>query len=159
MPEVAPSALTQVELVNHEGRIERSLRFGRSSAERSMGGSRRIVSFAAGAVFCLVDQRAVRGRSAEHRVAVLRAVAQGEAFTTYPDVAPGAEILLALRGWTRVQAVLEAVDDVERLGVAPERAAPDYWRHVGARVGVSLPPRAYELARHRAWQRRRDFFS
>ena len=87
MPEVAPAVPTQVELVNHQGRIERSLRFGRPSAERSMGGSRRIVSFAAGAVFCLVDRRAAGGRSAEHRVAVLRAVAQGEAFTTYGDVA------------------------------------------------------------------------
>ncbi|NQE61492.1 DUF2840 domain-containing protein [Caulobacter sp. RHG1] len=146
---------TQVDLLWLDGQIERWIRFGRSASERIVDRRRRVVVFAPGAVFAFVRWRSGDYGTVESRIAILRAVRPGEAFTTYPFVAPGAEILLNLSGWARVQAVLDAVDAVERLGFVPSDVAPDYWRHVGARIGVGLPPRTYERARHRAWLLRR----
>lgn len=146
---------TQVDLLWLDGQIERWIRFGHSAGERIVDRRRRIVQFAPGAVFCLVRWRNGEYGTVESRIAILRAVSSGEAFTTYPFVAPGAEVLLNLSGWARVQAVLEVIDAVERLGVIAGAVAPDYWRHVGARLGVGLPPRAYDRARHRAWLLRR----
>lgn len=142
---------TQVELLWLEGQIERWIRFGRTAGERIVDRRRRVVEFAPGAIFALIRWRSGEYGTIESRIAVLRAVREGEAFTTHPFVAPGAEILLNLSGWVRVQAVLDVIDAVERLGLAAAAVAPDYWRHVGARVGVGLAPRAYDRARHRAW--------
>jgi hypothetical protein len=89
------------------------------------------------------------------RLDIVRAVAPGAPMTLTPFVAPGGELLLRLRGWPRVQRALAAVDSVEALGVSPENAAPDYWRHVGNRILAGLEPRAYDAARHRAWRFRK----
>ena len=146
---------TQVELLWLDGQIERWIRFGRVAAERIIDRRSRVVEFAPGSIFGLVRWRSGEYGTIDSRIAVLRAVAPGAAFTTYPYVAPGAEILLNLSGWAKVQIVLEVVDAVERIGLVPAAVAPEYWRHVGARVGVGLPPRAYDRARHRAWLLRR----
>jgi hypothetical protein len=146
---------TQVDLLWLEGQIERWIRFGHSAGERIIDRRRRIVEFSPGSIFSFVRWRAGDYGTIESRIAVLRAVRSGEAFTTYPFVAPGAEVLLNLNGWTRVQAALAVVDAVERLGIAAVSVAPEYWLHVGARLSVGLPPRAYDRARHRAWLLRR----
>ncbi len=159
MIEVHRASLTRVELVHLKDRIERWLRFGRPVAEEIHDRRRRAALFAPGAVFAFVRWRAEEYGTVDSRIAVLRAVAPGTAFTTYPEVAPGAEILLDIAGWTKVRMVLEAVDGVEQIGLAPEQASPDYWRHVAARVGVGLPPRRYERARHRAWLLRKALLS
>lgn len=146
---------TQVDLLWLEGQIERWIRFGRPAAEHIIDRRRRLLDFKPGAIFALVRWRAGEYGTVDSRIAILRAPGPGEAFTTHPFVAPGAEILLNLGGWAKVQAVLGAVDVVEGLGLRAEDAAPDHWRHVGARVGVGLPPRPYGRARHRAWLLRR----
>lgn len=153
----ARDAMTRVELLYFKGRIERWLRFGQPADELIHDRRRRTVFFAPGSIFAFVRWRAEAYGTSDSRIAILRAVAPGRAFTTYPEVAPGAEILLDIRGWTKVQTVLDAIDGVERVGVAPHDAAPDYWRHVGARISVGLAPRRYERARHRAWLLRRRF--
>lgn len=145
----------QVELLWLEGQIERWIRFGRPASERIVDRRNRVLEFAPGAIFALVRWRAGDYGTVESRIAILRAVGPGEPFTTYPHVAPGAEVLLNLSGWAKVQAVLGAIDVVEGLGLRAEDAAPAHWRHVGARIGVGLPPRRYDRARHRAWLLRR----
>lgn len=146
---------TQVDLLWLEGRIERWIRFGKGAGDRIIDRRRRIVEFSPGAVFGLVRWRSGDYGTVEYRIAVLRAVPAGRAFTTYPFVAPGAEILLNLSGWVKVQSVLDAIDAIEQLGISPSAVAPDHWCHVGARIGVGLPPRHYDRARHRAWLLRR----
>jgi hypothetical protein len=138
-----------------DGQIERWIRFGRPVAEQIVDRRRRLLDFRAGAVFALVRWRAGDYGTVESRIAILRAVTAGEAFSTHPFVTPGAEILLSLSGWPKVQAVLGAIDVVEGLGLRAEDVAPDHWRHVGARVGLGLPARPYDRARHRAWVLRR----
>lgn len=159
MTEAARLDLTRVALVFLAERIERWIRFGKVAAEEIQDRRRRVVMFAPGEVFAFVRWRAEAYGTVDSRIAVLRAVRPGEPFTTYPEVAPGAEILLDVHGWSKVRTVLEVIDAVERGGLAPERVAPDYWRHVGSRVSVGLPPRAYDRARHRAWSARRRIFS
>ncbi|ADG11010.1 DUF2840 domain-containing protein [Caulobacter segnis] len=147
--------LTEVELLWLEGQIERWIRFGRATGERIIDRRRRVVIFSPGAIFAVVRWRSGDHGTVESRIAILRAIAHGQAFTTYPFVAPGAEILLDLSGWTRVQAVLEVIDRIEAMQIHATDVAPDHWRHVAARLGTGLPPRAYDKARHRAWLMRR----
>ena len=147
---------TDVELLWLEGQIERWIRFGKPAGERLIDRRRRVVSFTPGAIFALVRWQAGEFGTTLSRIAILRAVAPGEAFTTVPFVAPGADILLNVSTWPKVQAVLAAIDAVEAIGVNAEDAAPDHWRHVGARVAVGLSPRLYDRRRHRAWLLRRS---
>lgn len=147
---------TDVELLWLEGQIERWIRFGKPAGERLVDRRRRIVRFAPDSIFALVRWQSGEFGTTLSRIAILRAVAPGEAFTTVPFVAPGADILLSISGWPKVQAVLAAVDAVEAIGVRAEAAAPDHWRHVGARIMVGLPPRPYDRRRHRAWLLRRS---
>lgn len=146
---------TDVELLWLEGQIERWIRFGRIADERLIDRRRRILSFAPGTIFALVRWESGDYGTTLSRIAVLRAVRTGQAFSTVPFIAPGAEILLDIRGWPKVQAVLEAIDAVEAIGVRAADAAPDHWRHVGARIAVGLPPRRYDRLRHQAWILRR----
>lgn len=146
---------TEVELLWLEGQIERWVRFGRPAAERLIDRRRRVLSFAPRAVFALVRWQANDFGTAASRIDILRAVGPGEAFTTVPFVAPGAELLLHIGGWPKVQRVLEAIDAVEKAGVDPADAAPDHWRHVASRIVVGEAPRLYEPRRHRAWLFRR----
>ncbi len=147
---------TDVELLWLEGQIERWIRFGKPAGERLIDRRRRVVSFAPGAIFALVRWQAGEFGTTLSKIAILRAVVPGEAFTTVPFVAPGADILLNVSTWQKVQAVLAAIDAVEAIGVNAEDAAPDHWRHVGARVAVGLSPRLYDRRRHRAWLLRRS---
>ena len=157
--ESAATTLTRVDLLFLKDRVERWIRFGKPVSEIEHDRRRRTVGFAPGAVFCFVRWRAGEYGTVQSRIAVLRAFTPGTPFTIYPEVSPGAEILLNIAGWSKVQQVLEAIDGVERGGFAPEHVAPDYWRHVGARIAVGLPPRTYDRARHRAWLVRRRLFA
>jgi hypothetical protein len=147
---------TEVELFHMEGRIERWVRFGRVVEERILDRRRRILGFDPGAVFALVRWQAGEHGTAVSRIDILRAVGAGDGFTTVPFVAPGAEVLLHIQGWPKVERVLLAIDAVEALGIAPEDAAPDHWRHVNNRLAAGLPPRLYDRARHQAWLQRRS---
>ena len=83
------TALTEVELLHLEGRVERWVRFGRHAGERILDRRRRILSFAPGAVFAFVRWAANDYGTAVSRIDVLRAVGPNEAFSTVPFVVPG----------------------------------------------------------------------
>lgn len=83
------------------------------------------------------------------------AVGPCEAYTTAPFVRPGGELYLSIQRWTRVRAVLAAIDVVERAGVDPCEAAPDHWRHVHNRLSAGDWPRLYTAERHAAWLKRK----
>ena len=149
------TALTEVELIHLEGKVERWVRFGREREERILDRRRRVLAFAPGAVFAFVRWASNDYGTVVSRIDVLRAVAAGEPFSTVPFVTPGAEILLRLSGWPKVAQVLAAIDQVETLDLRAEDACPDHWRHVANRITAGELPRAYKRGRHAAWLLRR----
>lgn len=150
------SDLTEVDLAWYQGRIEQWIRFGQIADERIIDRRRRVVGFTPGSVFALVSWRSNDYGTAQSQIAILRAVAPGEAYSTTPLVRPGAEILLSASSWRRVERALRAVDDVEAAGVEGPDAALDHWRHVHNRIAAGQAPRPYSLERHRAWLLRKE---
>ena len=143
--------LTDVDLIWLEGRVERWIRFGRPAAERIIDRRRRVVSFLPGALFAMVYWVGGKYGTTVSRIWVLKTLRPGEAGDVVPSVTPTVEVLLDLKTWTKVEAVLVAIDAIEAAGLHPADVAPDHWRHVGHRVAVAQSPSPYTRARHQAW--------
>ncbi|CAH0496433.1 DUF2840 domain-containing protein [Novosphingobium sp. CECT 9465] len=148
-------ALTEVELVWIEKRIEHWVRFGRIASERILSRRSRVVGFREGACIGFVQWSASDYGTVRSRIDILRCVGRAEAYTTVPFVRPGGELLLSIKGWPRVQRVLQAIDAVEAAGVDACDVAPDHWRHVHNRLTAGDAPRAYTPERHEAWLKRK----
>ncbi|MDN3275992.1 DUF2840 domain-containing protein [Frankia sp. RB7] len=148
------SELTQVEVLWLEKRIENWIRFGRIVEEQKVDSHRRILSFAPGSIFAFVRWTSSDFGTVISRADVLQAAASGQRCSTVPYVKPGAEILLRLTGWQKVERVLKVVDAIEGLGIDPVDVAPDYWQHVHNRLSVNEKPRSYTKTRHQAWLHR-----
>jgi len=148
--------LTYVELVHLPDRIERWIRFGDVADERIVSRRVRFQGFASGAVFAFVRWASNDFGTAVSRIDILQAMRRSEPCSTIPGVSPGAEILLRLSGWPKVEQVLKAIDIVEALGVNAAEAAADHWRHVHHRLIAGQPPRPYTPERHAAWLLRRE---
>lgn len=73
----------------------------------------------------------------------------------FPHVRPGAEILLRVSDAPKVERVLQAMDAIEALGIAPCMVSPEHWRHVHNRIAAREPFRTYTKAQHAAWLKRR----
>jgi hypothetical protein len=147
----AEDGRTRVHLVWLEGRVEHWIRFGAVVEETLIDRRRRVVAFEAGAIFAFVRWASNDFGTVVSRLDIVRAAAPGQAYSTLPHVRPGGEILLRQSGWPRVQQVLQTIDAVEALGIAPAAAAPDHWRHLHNRLAAGQAPRPYTRNRHRAW--------
>jgi hypothetical protein len=156
-----PSAdqLTWVELVFDPGRTERWIRFGQAVDQRIVSRRNRFVAFRPGVVFAYVRWAANAYGTVVSRLDILQAADPTRDRIAIPGVVPGAVSLLRLSGWPRVRRALDLIDAVEAGGFEPGEVAPDYWRHVHARMSVSLPPLAYTAERHRAFRLRQQVAS
>ncbi len=148
------SDLTQVEVLWLEKRIENRVRFGRVAEEQRIDQSRRILSFAPGSIFAFVRWTSNDFGTLISRVDVLRAVAPGQRCSTVPYVKPGAESLLRLVGWQKVEQVLQAIDAIEALSINPADVALIIGSTFTTGSPVNENPRAYTKARHQAWLHR-----
>ncbi|WP_233999956.1 DUF2840 domain-containing protein [Porphyrobacter sp. TH134] len=151
--------LTHVTLVWREGIREDWLRFGKPVAGRIIDRRTRIESYAPGQVFALVRWASNDYGTRRSVLTIVRAVGPGEAFSTLPQIDPGGEILLRVRGWVKVRAAFGLIDAIEEADFDPCDIAPDHWRHVHNRLSVGMPPRPYDQRRHRAWCLRRRLSS
>ncbi len=149
------TALTEVELIHLEGKVERWVRFGREREERILDRRRRVLAFAPGSVFAFVRWASNDYGTAVSRIDVACAPHAGEPFSTIPFVTPGGEILLRVSGWSKVAQVLAAIDQVEALDLHAEDVCPDHWRHVHNRITAGEAARTYTRERHAAWLLRR----
>lgn len=145
------SAPTEVELFFMRGKIERWIRFGTPISERTLDRRRRIAVFAPDSIFAFIRWASNEHGTLVSRIDILRACRSGESYSTVPGVRPGAEMLLRVVGWDKVNRVLRAIDAVEALGFAAQEICPDHWRHVHNRLVSGLAPRPYSRERHRAW--------
>ncbi len=151
----ADPPLTHVTLVWRANEHEDWLRFGKPVVERIIDRRRRVESYVPGQVFALVRWASNTFGTIRSTLDIVRAVGPGEAFTTLAQVEPGGELLLSVRGWAKVRAVLRRIDAIEQAGHDPCLVAPDHWRHIGNRLASGLEPRGYRHDRHRAWHLRR----
>lgn len=150
------TARTRVELLHLDNKVQWWIRFGRHIEEEILDRRRRALWFEPGRVFAFVRWASNDYGTVVSRIDVLRACRPGEAITTIPGVSPGGEVLLRISGWPKVERVLQAIDQVEALGIDPIDACPDHWRHVHNRMAAGETPRAYGLDRHRAWLLRQE---
>ena len=88
------SALTRVELLWIEKKIEHWLRFGRRAEEKLLDRRRSVASFTPDSVFGFVRWASNGYGTVVSRMDIVRAVGPGERFQTLPFVRPGGEILL-----------------------------------------------------------------
>ncbi len=151
--------LTWVELVFDPGRTERWIRFGQAVDQRIVSRRNRFVAFRPGEVFAFVRWASNDHGTVVSRLDILQAADATRARIAIPGVLPGAVSLLRLHGWPRVRRALEVIDAVESGGFEPGAVAPDYWRHVHARLAVSLSPLPYTAERHRAFRLRQQVSS
>ena len=151
---VADDALTYVDLIWIEQRLQRWIRFGRVASKEIIDRNRSVVAFAPGDVFAFVRWASNDFGTVVSRIDILRAVAPGEAFSTFGFVRPGGESLLRVYGWPKVERVLQAIDAIEALRVDPADVAPDHWRHIHNRLTAGAVPHAYTRERHAAWLKR-----
>ena len=151
----AGAPFTEVELYWNEGVREHWLRFGKPVASRICDRKRRVECYAAGQTFGFVRWASNDYGTALSRLDILLAVGEGEPVTRFPHVTPGAEVLLSVSGWRKVQRVFKLIDAIEALGIDPCDVAPDHWRHIHNRLVASEKPRVYAPDRHRAWLARK----
>lgn len=147
--------LTHVTLVWREGEREDWLKFGKPVAERIIDRRQRVESYAAGQVFALVRWASNEYGTIRSTFDIVRAVAADEPCTPIAQVDPGGELLLSVRGWSKVAQVFRLIDAIEASGIDPCEVAPDHWRHVHNRMAGRERPRGYTPARHRAWLQRK----
>lgn len=147
--------LTHVTLVWREGQHEDWLRFGKPVRHTIVDRRTRVEAYAPGQVFGLVRWASNDHGTVRSTLDIVRAVGHGEHCTTVPQVDPGADLLLAVRGWPRVAQVFRLIDAIEASGIDPCEVAPDHWRQVHNRLAGRERPCGYGLARHRAWLLRR----
>ena len=82
---------------------------------------------------------------------VMQAATPLDAVQRIPGVQPGARLLMHAEGDASVRAVLERIDGIEALGIAPAAVSPAYWRTLANRLAARSPLPEYTAERHAAW--------
>ena len=147
----ASASLTRVALAYIEARFKLYLRFGEPARTHQFDPWRRSAVFLPGAVFCRVRSHANYYGTVRWQLMVMQACTPLDAAQRIPGVQPGACLLLHAEGDGQVRAVLERIDAIEALGIAPIAVSPAYWRTLANRLAARLPLPEYTAERHAAW--------
>lgn len=148
-PSSAP--VTRVSLAYIEPRFTLYLRFGAPARTLQLDRWRRCAVFQPGAMFCRIRWQANDYGTIRWQLMVMQACTPFDAAQRIPGVQPGARLLLHAEGENQVRAVLERIDAIEALGIAPIGASPVYWRTLANRLAARLPLPEYTAERHAAW--------
>ena len=147
----ASTPLTRVALAYIEPRFKLYLRFGEPARTHQLDRWRRSAVFLPGAVFCRIRWQANDYGTVRWQLMVMQACTPLDVAQRIPGVQPGARLLLHAEGDGQVRAVLERIDAIEALGIAPAAVSPAYWRTLGNRLAARLPLPEYTAERHAAW--------
>lgn len=149
--------LTRVSLAYIEPRFKLYLRFGEPARTLRLDRWRRCAVFLPRAMFCRVRWEANDYGTIRWQLMVMQAATPFDTVQRIPGVQPGARLLLHAEGENAVRAVLECIDGIEALGIAPAAASPAYWRTLGNRLAARLLLPEYTAERHAAWLSGRAF--
>lgn len=147
----ASAPLTRVALAYIEPRFKLYLRFGEPAHTLQLDRWRRCAVFMPGAVFCRIRWQANDYGTIRWQLMVMQACTPLGTAQRIPGVQPGARLLLHAEGENAVRAVLERIDAIEALGIAPVAVSPAYWRTLANRLVARLPLPEYTAERHAAW--------
>ena len=147
----AATPLTRVSLAYVEHRIKLYLRFGEPARTLRLDRWRSVAMFVPNAMFCRIRWQSNDYGTIRWQLMVMQACTPLDAAQRIPGVQPGARLLLHAEGENQVRAVLERIDVIEMLGIAPAAASPAYWRTLGNRLAARLPLPEYNAERHAAW--------
>ena len=134
-----------------EARFKLYLRFGEPARTVRLDRWRRVAVFPPNVVFCRVRWQANDYGTVRWQLMVMQACTPLDAMQRIPGVQPGARLLLRAEGDKTVRAMLERIDAIEALGIAPVSASPAYWRTLANRLAARLPLPDYTAERHAAW--------
>ena len=147
----ASAPLTRVALAYIEPRFNLYLRFGEPARIVRLHRWRRCAVFLPGAMFCRIRWQANDYGTVRWQLMVMQACTPLDAAQRIPGVQPGARLLLHAEGENAVRAVLERIDAIEVLGIAPAAVSPAYWRTLANRLAARSPLPEYTAERHAAW--------
>ena len=147
----ASTPLTRVALAYIEPRFKLYLRFGEPARTHQLDRWRRSAVFLPGAMFCRIRWQANDCGTVRWQLMVMQACTPLHAMQRIFGVQPGARLLLHAEGENQVRAVLERIDAIEALGIAPSAASPAYWRTLANRLAAHLALPEYSAERHTAW--------
>lgn len=147
----ASASLTRVALAYIEPRFKLYLRFGEPARTHQLDRWRRCAVFLPGAMLCRIRWQANDYGTVRWQLMVMQACTPLDAAQRIPGVQPGARLLLHAEGENQVRAVLECIDAIEALGIAPAAVSPAYWRTLANRLAARLPLPEYTAERHAAW--------
>ncbi|WP_374607934.1 DUF2840 domain-containing protein [Diaphorobacter nitroreducens] len=143
--------LTRVALAYVEQRIKLYLRFGEPARTLRLDRWRSVAVFTPNAMFCRIRWQSNDYGTIRWQLMVMQACTPLDDAQRIPGVQPGARLLLHAEGDGQVRAVLERIDAIEALGIAPVGVSPAYWRTLGNRLAARLPLPEYTAERHAAW--------
>ena len=149
--QLASAPLTRVALAYVDQRIDIYLRFGEPAHIIRFDRWRRCAVFLPGAMLCRIRWQANDYGTVRWQLMVMQACTPLDAAQRIPGVQPGARLLLHAEGDNQVRAVLERIDAIEALGIAPAAASPAYWRTLANRLAARLQLPEYSAERHAAW--------
>ncbi len=112
---------------------------------------RRVAVFLPSAILCRILWQANDYGTVRWQLMVMQAGLTRDALQRIPGVQPGARLLLHTQGDHGVRTVLECIDAIEALGIAPATVSPAYWRTLANRLTARLPLPEYTAERHAAW--------
>ncbi len=149
--------LTRVSLAYLEHRFKLYLRFGEPACTLQLDRWRRCAVFLPGAMLCRIRWQANDYGTIRWQLMVMQACTPLDAAQRIPGVQPGAHLLLHTEGDANVRAVLERIDGIEALGIAPAATSPAYWCTLANRLAARSPLPEYTAERHAAWLAGRTF--
>jgi hypothetical protein len=142
--------LTRVSLAYIEHRFKLYLRFGEPARTLRLDRWRSLAVFMPNAVFCRIRWQANDYGTVRWQLMVMQACTPLDAAQRIPGVQPGARCCCTPKVSNRC-ALLERIDAIEALGIAPAAASPAYWRTLANRLAARLPLPEYTAERHAAW--------
>lgn len=145
----ASAPLTRVALAYIEPRFKLYLRFGEPARTHQLDRWRRCAVFLPGAMLCRIRWQANDYGTVRWQLMVMQACTPLDAAQRIPGVS--GRLLLHAEGENQVRAVLECIDAIEALGIAPAAVSPAYWRTLANRLAARLPLPEYTAERHAAW--------